>query len=177
MTAEAKIIAIGLGANLNEPVRQIQIALEHLARLAAPASLQAASLYLTEPQAGPAGQDWYHNTVAIFETSKPASEIMTRLLDIEAQMGRVRLERWGPRVIDLDIILYGEEIIDEAPHLLVPHPRMSERRFVLAPLAEILPNWRHPRLNLTVSHLLQNLHEYGQEIKKISNSLPDPKAL
>ena len=177
MTTEAKIIAIGLGANLAEPVRQIKTALEQLAQLAAPAPLQVASLYLTEPQAGPAGQDWYHNTVAIFETTKPASEIMTKLLAIEAQMGRVRLERWGPRVIDLDVILYGEEIIDEAPHLLVPHPRMSERRFVLAPLAEILPDWRHPQLHLTASQLLQNLPEDGQKIKKIPNGLPDQKVL
>ena len=146
---------IGAGANLGEPVRQIRQALDALQKSPGIKFLGASSLYRTQP-VGPVEQPPFINAVFALEAEIGPHDFLSLLLDIERNMGRVRKERWGPRVIDLDLLFFGEEIIEE-PGLEVPHPRLHERRFVLAPLAEIAPGFVHPVLKKTVSELLAGL--------------------
>ena len=105
---------------------------------------------------GKKDQDWFINGVVAAETSLRPREFLDFLLDIERQMGRERGERWGPRVIDLDILFYGAKVLNEGG-LQIPHPRLHERRFVLIPLRDIAPDLEHPLLNKTVSEILSEL--------------------
>ena len=147
---------IGAGANLGEPVRQLRQAQEQLEKASGVKFLGASSFYRTQP-VGPVEQPPFVNAVFCARTCEIGPrELLSLLLDIEQEMGRVRKERWGPRVIDLDLIFYGEEVINEQG-IKVPHPRLHERRFVLAPLAEIAPGFVHPVLKKTVSELLAEL--------------------
>lgn len=100
--------------------------------------LRVASLYETAPW-GNTNQQWFLNTVAELDTTLSPQELLQVLLAIESELGRVRVEHWGPRTIDLDLLLYGQEEIN-LPQLVVPHPRMTERAFVLVPLAELCPD-------------------------------------
>ncbi|WP_120799759.1 2-amino-4-hydroxy-6-hydroxymethyldihydropteridine diphosphokinase [Thiocapsa rosea] len=129
---------IGLGSNLQEPERQVRAALGELAAL--PESrLQAASrLYRTAP-VGPPGQPDYINAAARLETRLPPRALLAELHRIELAHGRRRDgTRWGPRILDLDILIYGDARIDE-PGLTIPHPEMARRAFVLVPLADVAP--------------------------------------
>lgn len=146
---------IGAGANLVEPVRQIRQAQDALQKSPGIKFLAASSLYRTQP-VGPVEQPPFINAVFSLEAGIGPHDLLSLLLEIEQNMGRVRKERWGPRVIDLDLLFYGEEIIEE-PGLEVPHPMLHERRFVLAPLAEIAPGFVHPVLQKSVSELLAGL--------------------
>ena len=118
--------------------------------------------YLTRPVGGVA-QEWYVNGVAGLLTSLSAKELMGHLLRIESHMGRVRSERWEPRIIDLDILLFGSDIID-SKEVKVPHPLLHLRGFVLVPLAELAPNMIHPCFDLTIGELLKRLPEGGPEV-------------
>jgi 2-amino-4-hydroxy-6-hydroxymethyldihydropteridine diphosphokinase len=131
-------VFIALGSNLADPAAQIRSALRELARLPETRLVRTSSLYRNPPAGGPAQPD-YVNAVAEIETGIDAHALLDRLLEIERAHGRVRDAPNGPRTLDLDIALYGDEIIRE-PGLAVPHPRMLERAFVLAPLAEIAPD-------------------------------------
>ncbi len=146
---------IGAGANLGEPVRQIREARDALQKSPGVKLLGVSSLYRTQP-VGPVEQPPFINAVFALECNVSPRELLALLLEIEQNMGRVRKERWGPRVIDLDLLFFGEEIIKE-PGLEVPHPRLHERRFVLAPLAEIAPGFVHPVIKKSVSELLAGL--------------------
>ena len=120
------------------------------------------ALYKTEP-VGVANQNWYVNGVASLSTSLSPHALLNSLLDIESHMGRIRRERWEPRVIDLDILIFGNEAIhDEA--LTVPHPLMHVRKFVLVPMVELAPEQIHPTLGKSVSVLLRQLPDDGQEV-------------
>ena len=158
-------VLIGLGANLKSPAEMIRAALERLGRELE--LLAVSSLYLSEPQGGPAGQNWYHNAVAAFARGPAPRELLALILALEADLGRRRLEKNGPRLIDLDWLAQGDLVVEDPPDLIVPHPRLAERRFVLAPLAEVAPEWRHPRLGLTARELLAALPAAGQKLKKI----------
>ena len=118
--------------------------------------------YLTRP-VGVEGQEWYVNGVASLDSELPASDLLKGLLKTEAEMGRVRRGRWEPRIIDLDLLLHGEEMIDEEA-LKVPHPLMHLRRFVLVPMVQIAPEVVHPALGLTMAKLLEDLPPDGQEV-------------
>ena len=161
---------IGAGANLGEPVRQIRQAQDALRKSPGIKFLDASSLYRTQPM-GPVEQPPFINAVFSLEAEIGPHDLLSLLLDIEQKMGRVRKERWGPRVIDLDLLFYGEEIIKEQG-LEVPHPRLHERRFVLAPLAEIAPGFAHPVIKKTVSELLAGLPPEDFWVEKFQAESP-----
>ncbi len=135
----AVVIAyIGLGSNLEAPVNQVETAITELARIRQSRLLRSSSLYRSAPL-GPTDQPDYINAVAALQTSLLADELLTELQQLENSHQRVREERWGPRTLDLDLLLYGDEII-KSERLTVPHPGLSERNFVLVPLLEIAPD-------------------------------------
>jgi 2-amino-4-hydroxy-6-hydroxymethyldihydropteridine diphosphokinase len=130
---------IGVGSNLNDPRQQVMTAIERLDQLPGCQVLRRSSLYRSAPF-GPVKQDDFINAVVLLETTVPADSLLARLKEMERIQGRVvRAERWGPRVIDLDILLYGSETIDR-PGLTIPHPGIAVRNFVLLPLLEIAPD-------------------------------------
>lgn len=126
---------VALGANLEEPRKAIELAIELLKQSTDVTAIS--SLYETAPVGGPQ-QDNYINAVVILESELPAADLLALLHGIEKSMGRVRQERWGPRVIDLDLIQYGT-LLSKSKELTLPHPRAHERRFVLEPWQEIDP--------------------------------------
>lgn len=132
--------AVGLGANLGDAVATIRAAIDALARLPDTHLLQASRLYRT-PAWGVIAQPDFINAVAVLDTGLPARALLDALLDIERAGGRVRIdgERWGPRTLDLDVLLYGDSIIEE-PGLRVPHPYLHERAFALLPLLDAWPD-------------------------------------
>jgi len=156
---------IGLGANLEDPPGMIGEALRRLSAGPGLELLALSSLYLTEPQGGPRDQNWYHNAVAFFKSGLEPLELLQRLLDLEAEMGRQRREPCGPRLIDLDYLAQGDLVIERPPRLILPHPRMTERLFVMAPLAELAPDWRHPVLGRPASEILASIPPDGQGMK------------
>lgn len=135
---------IGLGSNLAEPVLQIRRALAALEQLPESVLRHCSSLYLSPPM-GPADQPDYVNAVAALETTLPPLDLLTRLQRIEQAQGRTRSVHWGPRTLDLDLLLYGDRIIEDE-RLRVPHPGLPERAFVLYPLQEIAPDLELPGL-------------------------------
>ena len=150
---------IGIGSNLNDPVVQVMEALEELEML--PDSLLAArsSLYRSTPM-GPHDQPDYVNAVAALDTLLSAPELLKALQDIEAMQGRERNgESWGPRVLDLDLLLYGRQVID-SPDMTVPHPGLHERDFVIIPLAEIAGNLEIPGKG-TLYMLINNVENHS----------------
>ena len=130
---------VGLGANLGDRDATIRAAIAEL-----PGVVTVSTLRETDP-VGVTDQPRFLNGVAALDTDLPPRELLDRLLAVERGLGRERTERWGPRTIDLDLLLYGDEVIDEAG-LTIPHPRLQERRFVLEPLAEIAPELVIPGL-------------------------------
>jgi 2-amino-4-hydroxy-6-hydroxymethyldihydropteridine diphosphokinase len=145
---------IGIGGNLGDPAAQVAFAFDRLAQL--PDSMLAgrSSLYRS-PAWGPIAQSDFVNAVAALDTALSAPALMQGLLAIEREAGRERTDRWGPRLLDLDLLLYGDACIDsEALH--VPHPRLHERAFVLLPLAELAPALQVPGLGC-VADLLDSV--------------------
>ena len=141
---EAVIAWIGLGSNLQDPHGQVNRALGELDRLPGCRRLAASRLYLSPPL-GPPGQPDYVNAVASLETRLPAEALLDALQALEARHGRVRGERWGPRTLDLDLLLYGAQVV-WTPRLQLPHPGLGVRPFVLLPLAELAPTLEVPGL-------------------------------
>ncbi len=129
-------VFIGLGSNLGDREATIRSALRELEADNDIRVVRCSSLHETEPVGGPPGQGRYLNAVAELETALPPRALLERLLAIERRHGRQRSAANGPRTLDLDLLLYGDRVIDE-PDLVVPHPRMWERPFVMEPLAEI----------------------------------------
>ena len=136
------LAAIGLGANLGDAAATLREAIAELARLPRTELLRASRLYRT-PAWGVTEQPDFINAVALVETALPPRDLLDALLAIERSFGRTRLdgERWGPRTLDLDLLLYDDAVIDR-PHLQIPHPRLHLRAFVLVPLTEIAPELR-----------------------------------
>jgi len=129
--------ALGLGGNLGDVVDAFAYALAGLKAAPGVRILRPSSVYRTAPW-GKLDQPPFLNMAVLVETTLAAGDLLQLCLDLERGRGRERIERWGPRTLDIDVLTYGEEAID-APNLTIPHPRMGERAFVLAPLAEIAP--------------------------------------
>ncbi len=151
---------IAIGSNLGNTFENCRRAIAAITAEEKNRLVRCSSFYKTEP-VGKKDQDWFLNGVLAVETALLPRELLDFLLAIEGALGRERRERWGPRVIDLDILFYGKQVISE-PGLEIPHPRVQERRFVLVPLHEIAPGLIHPRLRKTVADILANLKEGGQ---------------
>lgn len=130
---EARRVFLGFGSNLGDRRRNLLDAVESLSGRVA-----VSQVYETEPVGGPSGQEPYLNCVVELRTSLSPRQLLGVCHRLEAAAGRVRNERWGPRTLDVDVLLVGNLIVDE-PDLTIPHPRMWDRRFVLAPLAELAP--------------------------------------
>jgi 2-amino-4-hydroxy-6-hydroxymethyldihydropteridine diphosphokinase len=142
---------------------------EAVCRLAATPQVElerVSSLYETAPVGGPAGQGPFLNAVVAVHTGLPPESLLRACRQIERDLGRVRGERFGPRTIDVDVLLYADRIIETAA-LTLPHPRLHERRFVLVPLAEIAPGLHHPALGQSMSTLLTALPE-AEEARPIA---------
>jgi 2-amino-4-hydroxy-6-hydroxymethyldihydropteridine diphosphokinase len=152
---------LSLGSNVGDRDGNLRDAIRRLRALGK--ILQISSFYETEPVEFTA-QSWFLNCVVELETEETAEELMAHLLGIEEQMGRKRTQKKGPRNIDIDILLFGDLIV-EADGLTVPHPALQERRFVLEPLAEIASDARHPVLKHTIRELLDSLPP-GQTVRK-----------
>lgn len=147
---------IGLGSNLGERESMIRSALDALAKLPETAVVRASSLYDTEP-VGEAEQPNFLNAVAQVDTQLTARQLLWNLLLIEKRLGRVRTQKWGPRTIDLDLLLYGDIVIEDHD-LRVPHPEITRRSFVLVPLVELDPALLHPVTGETMLTHLSRLN-------------------
>ncbi len=154
-----QIAYIALGSNLGERSETLEAALAMLDECAGISVLRVSGMVQTAPVGGPDGQGDYLNGVAEIEMSLSPMELLSVLQDIERKFGRDRLseERWGERTCDLDILLIGDLVMD-TPELTIPHPRMHQRKFVLAPLNEIAAEVVHPVFDKTVSALLADLN-------------------
>jgi 2-amino-4-hydroxy-6-hydroxymethyldihydropteridine diphosphokinase len=157
-----KTVYIALGSNLGDRVANLLLARE---RIASPhvRLTRASSIYETAPREV-IDQPWFLNQVVAAETTLFPRQLLARLLRIEQEMGRERTVAKGPRLIDLDILLFGDAVV-HADGLEIPHPRMAERRFVLEPLAELAPALRPPRSSHTVRELLTKVMD--QPVKRL----------
>jgi 2-amino-4-hydroxy-6-hydroxymethyldihydropteridine diphosphokinase len=158
MRCEQTIVTafLGLGANLGGRLATLQGARQALADHPQVELAASSPLYETAPVGGPAGQQLYFNAVLQINTTLPPRPLLAHCQAVEEVFGRQREERWGARTLDIDLLLYGPLQLDE-PDLQLPHPRLHQRRFVLAPLAELAPQLPHPRLGSRIDHLLGTL--------------------
>jgi len=148
---------IGIGSNLGQPTEHCLEAIEYISSVSGIKLLRCSSLYKTEP-VGLKSQDWFVNVVAEVRTLLSPRELLQALMRIEEKMGRVRKTHWGPRIIDLDILLFGQEIVQE-DDLIISHPELHKRRFVLVPLNELASYAVHPAFGVSIKGLMQRLQD------------------
>ena len=158
-----KHVYLSLGSNLGDRASNLNTAIHHLGSLGAVVAVS--SFYETEP-IELTTQPWFLNCAVKLDTEKMPRQLLNGVLAVERKMGRRRKQKKGPRNIDIDILLFGDAII-EAKGLTIPHPALHQRRFVLEPLAEIAPEVRHPAFKRTVRELRDALPP-GQEVKRAS---------
>jgi len=156
---------IGVGSNIGDRQANIDAAVRALGGVADIDVVAVSSVQQSRPVGGPAGQRDYLNAVVAILTTLGPRALLNTLRQIEQQLGRRRVERWGPRTIDLDLLLYDQQVIDEED-LVVPHPRMHQRRFVMEPLAEIAPGAMHPVLGRRADEILRDLPD---DVAEVSN--------
>lgn len=157
------IAYIGLGSNMGDKAANLKRAIEELGKVPGNKVLAVSSFYETEP-VGNIEQDWFINAAVKIETGLTPRELLEVLLKIEKELGRVRDERWGPRAIDLDILLYDDLVLNDEG-LVIPHPYLHERGFVLVPLSEIAPEVIHPIFKKSIQELLEELED-SKKIEK-----------
>lgn len=149
---------IGLGSNMGDRRENLEGAMQALQNVPGVSVRHVSSFLDTEPVGGPPGQGRYLNAAAALETTLDPFKLLRLLQQIEARFGRVRTLQWGPRTLDLDLLLYDDRVID-TPELTVPHPRLAGRMFVLEPLAEIAPSAVEPVSKRTIAELLSDLRQ------------------
>ncbi len=159
-------VHVGLGANLGDPERTLAGAVEELARLDGVTVLHRSSLYAAAP-IGPA-QPEFRNAVVSLATGRSPESLLAALLDVERAHGRIRAERWGPRLLDLDILLWGDMVV-ETPGLRIPHSELHRRRFALEPLAELDPEAQHPVLQKSIAELLVGVRD--QPVQRLESAV------
>lgn len=146
---------IAIGSNIGDSLTNCRQAIQAIGAEKGNKIVACSSFYLTEP-VGRKDQNWFINAVIAVETTFSPYQLIDFLMRVEKNMGRERKERWGPRIIDLDILFY-ENLICQENNLQIPHPEIAKRRFVLLPLKAIAPHLVHPILGKTVSELLDEL--------------------
>ncbi len=154
-------VFIGIGSNLGERKDNCREARQKISELPDTRVVAASSYYESEPHGN--AKTWFVNSVIEIETEFSPPDLLKQTKAIEEAMGRRRVKgkKWGSRVIDLDILLFNNEILNKR-NLKLPHPRLAERKFVLAPLAELAPQLVHPSLNLTISQMLATVKDNKQ---------------
>jgi 2-amino-4-hydroxy-6-hydroxymethyldihydropteridine diphosphokinase len=160
-----KTAYIGIGSNVGESQRNCREAIDRIGALDECRIISVSSFYLTEP-VGVKAQEWYVNGAVSMSTALSAQDLLKALLQVERDMGRVRIEKWGPRVIDLDLLLYCDDLLDDEL-IKVPHPLMHLRKFVMAPMTELAPELIHPALGKTMAELYGEIEEESQVIKRL----------
>lgn len=160
-----KIVYLSLGSNVGDRATNLNSAIEYLRALGTIEAIS--SFYETEPVEFTA-QPWFLNCAVKLTTEKMPKQLLSAILGIEHQMGRRRTQNKSPRPIDIDILLFGNSVID-THGLTIPHPAMHERRFVLEPLTEIAPEVRHPVFNRTVREL-RNALPPGQAVRRMATN-------
>jgi 2-amino-4-hydroxy-6-hydroxymethyldihydropteridine diphosphokinase len=156
------IAYLSLGSNVGDREANLRVAIERLGALGRVESVS--SLYETEP-VEVVDQPWFINCAVRLATSNSPRDLLAGVLGIERSMGRERTRPKGPRNIDIDILLYNDQIVDE-PGLTIPHPGLPDRMFVLAPLAEIAPDVRHPALNKSAAELRDALSDQSRVLRR-----------
>jgi 2-amino-4-hydroxy-6-hydroxymethyldihydropteridine diphosphokinase len=154
--------AIAFGSNLGDSLALLESSLKILKQSPGIDLHKASSFYKTKA-IGPPQPD-YVNRCALLEVQQKPEELLALLQAVELQFGRVRTEHWGPRTLDLDLLLYDDLVLN-TPNLQIPHPRMNERAFVLVPLAEIAPDWIEPICGQAIAQLVQKIDSSG--VKRI----------
>jgi 2-amino-4-hydroxy-6-hydroxymethyldihydropteridine diphosphokinase len=148
---------LSLGSNLGNKLRFLKEAISKIGESNKIAINRVSSVYETQP-VGYENQEWFLNLVIEIKTSFMPRDLLDHVLSVEDQMGRKREIKWGPRNIDIDILLYDNQVM-QSDRLTLPHPRMHERRFVLLPLSEIAPQLLHPQLKKSVKELLEGCED------------------
>jgi 2-amino-4-hydroxy-6-hydroxymethyldihydropteridine diphosphokinase len=149
-----KLVYLSLGSNLGDREKYLREAISRLGDLGV--IKQVSAFYETQPVEVQTEQPWFLNCALAMETELVPLEFLRGMLAVEQSMGRIRTKPKGPRTIDIDIVFFGDDVVN-TPELTVPHPAMHQRRFVLEPLAEIAPALMHPVLKRTVQELLDSL--------------------
>ncbi len=162
---------LGLGSNLGDSEATLGAALAEIANLPDVQIVRQSNWHRSRPVGGPTGQPDYLNGAAVIETKIAPLTLLAELQHIESRHGRTRTERWAPRTLDIDILLYGNDVA-ETPMLVLPHPRMTYRDFVLQPAAEIAPRMLHPIIGWPIEHLLLHLQSASDSLAILSPSEP-----